>query len=114
MSEIRIPPIGTLTDRVQLKRKVTSSEDEGGAVAVYSPIATVWARVRQLGARQAFESDARGQSISHSVVMRFRTDLKAGDRISYRGGDLTIETSNDISGRRAYLACQCSELAVTG
>jgi SPP1 family predicted phage head-tail adaptor len=112
--ETRIPPIGTLTDRIQLKRKMTTSEDEGGEVALFTPVATVWARVRQLGARQGLESDGRGQTISHSVVMRFRTDLKAGDRIVYRGGELEIEAVGDINGRRAYVGCQCSQRVVTG
>lgn len=113
MSEA-IPPLGTLTDRVTLKRKITSSEPEGGEVAGYSALSTVWARVRQLSARSAYAQDARGRSISHSVVLRFRTDLKPGDRIVYRGRDLEIEGLADINGRRAYLGCQCSERAVTG
>lgn len=81
---------------------------------LYSPIATVWARVRQLSARQDFAADARGQNISHSVVLRFRTDLRPGDRVLYRGGTLEIESTSDINGRRAYLSCQCVERAVTG
>lgn len=114
MSDTRIPPIGTLTDRIQLLRKMSTSEPEGGEVAMYSPIATVWARVRQLTARQAFAEDARGQNVSHSVVIRFRPDLKAGDRVTYRGRTLEIETVTDLNGRRAYLALQCSERVVTG
>lgn len=114
MREAVIPPLGTLTDRVQLRRKVATSEDEGGTLAVYSPLATVWARVRQLSARQGFAEDARGQTITHSVVMRFRTDLKPGDRVLYRGRDLDIEALGDVNGRRAYLGCQCVERAVTG
>jgi SPP1 family predicted phage head-tail adaptor len=113
MSE-RIPPLGTLTDRVTLQRKITTSEPEGGEVAVYSTLSTVWARVRQLSARSSVAEDARGQSISHSVVIRFRTDLKPGDRIVYRGRNLEIAGLADINGRRAYLSCQCSERAVTG
>lgn len=114
MSDTRIPPIGTLSDRVQLLRKMTTSESEGGAVAVYSPIATVWARVRQLTARQAFADDARGQMVSHAVVLRFRTDLKAGDRVVYRGRILEIEGVADINGRQAYVSLQCAERVVTG
>ena len=113
MSEA-VPPLGTLTDRVTLQRKIVSDEPEGGAVAVYSTLSTVWARVRQLSARSAYAEDARGQSISHAVVMRFRTDLKPGDRIVYRGRTLEIAALTDINGRRAYLSCQCSERAVTG
>jgi SPP1 family predicted phage head-tail adaptor len=108
------PPLGTLTDRVQLQRKTTTDEPEGGEVAVFTAIATVWARVRQLSARKAYADDARGQSITHIVVMRFRTDLKPGDRIVYRGRALEIEALADINGRRAYLSCQCAERAVTG
>jgi SPP1 family predicted phage head-tail adaptor len=114
VSDTRIPPIGTLTDRVQLRRRITTDEAEGGEVALFSPIATVWARVRQLGARQEFASDARGQSTSHVVVMRYRTDLKAGDRILYRGAVLEIAAANDMNGRRAYLSCPCTERVVTG
>lgn len=113
MSE-RIPPLGTLTDRVTLQSKVTSSEPEGGEVVVYATLATVWARVRQLSARSAYAEDARGQTISHAVVIRFRTDLKPGDRIIYRGRNLEVAALADINGRRAYLSCQCSERAVTG
>lgn len=109
-----IPPLGTLTDRVTLKRKIMSSEPEGGEVALYTTLATVWARVRQLSARAAYADDARGQTISHSVVMRFRTDLVPGDRLVYRGRELEIASLADINGRRAYLSCQCSERAVTG
>jgi SPP1 family predicted phage head-tail adaptor len=108
------PSIGTLTDRVQLVRRMTSDEDEGGEIAVFVPIATVWARVRPLGTRAAFEADARGQAISHSVVMRFRTDLKAGDRVIYRGLVLEVMSADDLNGRRAYLSCRCSERVVTG
>ena len=113
MSET-IPPLGTLTDRVQLKRRVATHEDEGGELAVFSPIATVWARVRELTARPLLEGDARGQAITHSVVLRFRNDLKPGDRIAYRGGDLDIAAAGDLNGRRAYLSCQCTARAVTG
>jgi SPP1 family predicted phage head-tail adaptor len=108
------PRLGTLTDRIVLKRKVTTDEDEGGETAVYSTLATVWARVRALGTRQSFEADARGQSVSHAVVMRYRTDLKAGDRIVSRGRDLEVLGTSDLNGRRAYLSCQCSERVVTG
>ena len=108
------PPLGTLTDRIVLKRKITTDEDEGGETVAYSTLATVWARVRSLGTRQSLESDARGQSVSHSVVMRFRQDLKAGDRIVYRGHDLEVLGTADLNGRRAYLSCQCAERVVTG
>jgi SPP1 family predicted phage head-tail adaptor len=114
VSAERLPPLGTLTDRVELQRRSASAEDEGGASAVFTPLATVWARGRALGTRAAFEADARGQAISHSVVVRFRTDLGPGDRVMYRGLVLEVMSAADLNGRRAYLSCRCVERAVTG
>lgn len=112
--EVGVPPIGTLTDRVQLKHRLTTDESEGGELVVFTPGAFLWARVRALGARQATEADGRGQRITHSVVTRFRTDLKPGDRITYRGREFDVTAADDLNGRRAYLSCQCVERAVTG
>jgi SPP1 family predicted phage head-tail adaptor len=110
----RIPALGTLTDRVQLQRRVVTGEDEGGTSAIFGPLANVWARVTALSARAAIESDGRGQGISHSVVIRFRTDLKPGDRVLYRGAVLEVAAACDLNGRRAYLSCQCTQRVVTG
>lgn len=108
------PPIGTLTDRVELKTRVTTTEDEGGEVALFTPLATVWARVRMLTARQTAEGEARGSTLTHSVVIRYRSDFGPGDRVTYRGRDLEVTSASDLNGGKAYLSCQCSERAVTG
>jgi len=104
---------GLLTERVHLQRKAMSAEDEGGHAVVYTPIATVWARVRPLTVRQSFAEDARGQLASHAVVLRFRTDLRPGDRFVWRDTVLDIEAVADLDGRRAYVSCQCSTKTVS-
>lgn len=113
MSE-KIPAVGTLTDRVQLLRKTMVPEPEGGHATVYVPMATVWARVRSLAGRMAIVADARAANVSHSVVLRFRADVASGDRVIYRGRNLEIVSAADMNGRRAYLACQCTEARTAG
>lgn len=110
----RIPPIGTLTDRVQLKRRESVAETGGGHSRLYVPVASLWARVRSLNGRQGTNADGRAVAISHSVVMRFRPDVAPGDRIVYRGRALDVVSAADLNGRRAYLSCACSETSVTG
>lgn len=107
-------PIGGLTDRVTLKRRIDSAESEGGIGTAYLTVGTVWARVRSLSARAMLAADARTQEISHAVVLRRRNDLKPGDRLSWRGLDLTIRRIAPLDVDRAYIVCACSELAVTG
>ena len=114
MIERVAPPLGTLTDRVQLKRREMTGEGEGGHLVAFIPVATVWARVRTISARAGSDGDGRAVTISHAVVLRHRTDLKPGDRLMYRGRALDIVSAADLNGRRAYLSCMCSEAAVTG
>lgn len=113
MSEA-LPAIGMLTERIELRRRVVTDEAEGGSTALYATLATVWARVRQLGARADMLSDGRGQTITHAVVLRHRNDLRAGDRIAWRGRTLEVLAAADLDGRRVFLSCQCSERVVTG
>lgn len=109
-----MPPIGTLTDRVHLKKRVVTGEDEGGHVALFVALTSVSARVRSLSGRQGVSADGRGVSVSHVVELRFRLDLSPGDRVVYRGRNLEVLSAADLNGRRAYLSCLCSETSFTG
>lgn len=108
------PPLGSLTDRVSLFKRDVSAEPEGGEITTYVPLATVWARVRALSARPAATADGRAVSITHSAVLRYRTDLAPGDRLVHAGRNLEVIGAADLNGRRAYLSCTLSETAVTG
>lgn len=110
----RTPRIGTLRDRVQLQTKAMTAEADGGHQAVYVPLATVWARVHTRPAGLRAQGDARTARATHSVVMRHRNDLTAGDRVLYRGRALEILSSDDLNGARAFTSCACIETSVAG
>ena len=114
MSDPVVPPIGTLTDRVQLLRRDMTAEDGGGHLTLYVPMAKVWSLVRPISGRAGQAADGRAVPISHMAVMRFLSDVRPGDRLLYRGRRLEVVTAGDLSGRRAYLSCACSEMQVTG
>lgn len=109
-----IPPVGTLRDRVQLFSRQTTSDAGGGHETAYVPLASVWARVTHRSDRHLAYGDGRAEAASHIVVIRFRADLKVGDRIVYRGRKLAVRSAEDINGRRAYLSCLCKETTVVG
>jgi len=114
LPDTRTPPLGALRDRVQIRRRDMADDGEGGFAVSYFPLATVWARVRQLAGRPASLADGRVSSITHSVVLRFRTDISPGDRLVFEGRNLEVVSAGDLNGRRAYLSCTCSEAVVTG
>ena len=111
---VAVPPIGTLTDRVQLKKREMVAEIGGGHATLFVPVASLWARVRSLKGRQGVSADGRDVAVSHSVVLRFRRDVSPGDRIVYRGRNFEVVSAADLNGRRAYLSCTCSETSFTG
>ncbi len=111
---VRVPPIGTLTDRVQLKRREMTGELAGGHATLFVPVTNLWARVRSLSAREGLGADGRNVTVSHAVVLRFRKDVSPGDRLVYRGRNLEVVSAADLDGRRAYLSCTCSETGWTG
>lgn len=112
MSEL--PQIGGLTDRVQLQRRTETAEDEGGHAVIFVPMGMLWARVKAFGGGRGVAADARGVAATHTVVIRHRTGVFAGDRFVYRGRHLEVLGAEDISGRRRFLACRCVERQVTG
>lgn len=108
------PGPGALRDRVEIRRRITTDEDEGGEAALFVPVATVWARVRALTARPGEAIGGRAVSITHSVVLRYRADIAPGDRLVARGQNLEVIGAADLNGRRAWLGCTCTQTAVTG
>ena len=113
MSE-KLPAIGLLRDRIAFARKEMAAEPEGGHGVVYMPVATLWGRVRALSSRRQIEADGRGVTITHMVTLRYRADIRPGDRLTARGRHLFVERAEDIDGRRAFIACACSQTLTTG
>ncbi len=108
------PSLGSLRERVELQSKTQTIDSAGGHQNTFVSLATVWAQVTSLAGSMTGFGDARAAKITHSVVLRFRSDLKPGDRIIYRTAVLEIVSAEDLNGRRAYLRCTCSQTSVTG
>ena len=106
--------LGSLTDRVSLQRRVDTSEIEGGVTHMFMTVSSLWARVRTLSARLAMAGDGRTAEASHSVVVRFRTDVVVGDRFGWRGRWLEVVGVADMDGRRTWLSCTCQERGMAG
>lgn len=109
-----VPRIGHLRDRVALFRKDVTAEPEGGHMTVFVPLATVWARVHARPASLAAFAEARGVTATHVVVMRFRSDIGAGDRMTFQGRALDVLSVEDFNGKRAFVTCACAERSVVG
>lgn len=107
MSGAKVPALGTLRDRVQLLRRVTTPDGAGGEEIAFVPMATVWARVTARNPALTTHGAGPAAQSTHSVVLRYRTDLTPGDRLTYRGQSLDVIAADDLNGRKAYLSVAC-------
>jgi len=114
LSSRDFPNLGSLNERIELQSKVQTIDAVGGHVQSFNSLATVWARVVSGNGSFTEIADARSARISHTITIRFRSDINSGDRVIYRSEPLEIIFTSDLNGRKAYLVLKCSQIQATG
>jgi SPP1 family predicted phage head-tail adaptor len=72
---------GRLKTRLVLQAPGETADGQGGVVRDYTPVATVWAAVTPLAARDSVEADAPGMTQRVRIVLRDEFDLTPGHRL---------------------------------
>jgi len=74
----------TLRHRVKLQEVVCSADTKGaGSTETWLEIAKVWASITPISALERVESNARQETITHEITMRYKSQLTSADRIVY-------------------------------
>ena len=97
---------GLLTELIELQRETHSVDDYGTAVLSWTPYAFPRAQVVKIGAKEFIE--AAGAITKPAVVfrVRYRQDVKIGDRVSYDERAYSVIETREL-GRREGLELQC-------
>jgi SPP1 family predicted phage head-tail adaptor len=102
---------GDLRHRVIVKQKATQTPNAvGEPQTTWSTLATVWAKVAPLSAREAERAKSVGEMVSHTVELRYRSDITAGMKITHRTRDLYINGVMDVDEAKVKLMLYCSEV----
>ncbi len=101
--------IGELRQRIVIEQPERIGDGGGGAVESWTELSEVWARLRPLSGVERTEADAIGGSVSHEVVMRYRSDV--GPELRMRIGNrlFDIRVAFDIDERHRFLRCLLEE-----
>lgn len=102
---------GRLRHRVTIQRKVGSQNPNTGAITyTWVDVATVWAEVAPLSAREFVASQAMPSEVSTRITIRHRDDVTAQCRALHRGKVFNIHgvLADQVSGLE-YLTLPCSE-----
>ena len=77
---------GKLRHKVLIQYPLTTQDPNTGAMIVeWTDVASVWASVEPLSAREFIAAGAEQSEVSGKVIMRRRDDINATMRIVYRG-----------------------------
>lgn len=76
---------GDLRHRVLIQQQVTTRDDDGVSHTTWADVATVWAAVEPLSAREFIQSGQTQVAVTARITIRYRAGLQASMRILHRG-----------------------------
>lgn len=103
--------IGELRERVTLQTKTRTRDAMGGYAETWADTATVWALVRPMSGRERAQAGQQQAAANYLVVMRYRSDVLAGQRLLWRDTPLNIRFIADRGPRAEFLELE-AELGV--
>lgn len=100
---------GQLSVRLDLEMRADASDGQGGIVAGFAPVTSLWARIEHVSVSEEERADAEMFTVTHRIWIRFREDIAAGMRFCKGARIFTIRAFHDPDETRRYLVCRCAE-----
>lgn len=94
---------GELDQRVTISRETLAADGIGGATVTLATVATVWAKVVAKSGRERMAADRLDAEAGYLFVIRWRSDVREADRITWGGVDYNIRAIRQDGGRKLYL-----------
>ena len=66
---------GALNRRITLQQRGTAQDTAGEPSAIWTAVATVWANVEPLNARELMAAEAVQSSVSHTITIRYQAQF---------------------------------------
>ena len=101
---------GRLNKRITIQTPTDSRGATGAVTTSWATAATVWAAVEPLNAKTVEIGKSFADTVSHKVIIRYRSGVAARQRISW--GSRTFQVDGVINPREAKedLELYCTEL----
>lgn len=105
---------GTLRKRVQIQQRATTQDTFGGQSTTWTTIATVWAEIETLTARELLAAQAVNVDVSHTITVRYQSlfaqpKTVAAYRALYNGRIFNIHGMDNQEERNRTVVLTASE-----
>ena len=101
--------IGKLRHRLELQSAADSTDSYGQPTRTWATYATVWGSVEPVTASEAPLADQLQGAITHSVTLRFTSDLEVGHRIKFGSRYLNVRGVRNVEERGISLQVDAEE-----
>jgi len=103
------PGIGRLRHRARLQAPTGNADGGGGTAAGWADVATVWAALAPLAARERLQAEQVAARATHRATIRWRAGVTAAMRLVVQGRVFAVRGVADPDGRRRRLEILCEE-----
>jgi SPP1 family predicted phage head-tail adaptor len=100
---------GMLQNRVVIQRMTLTPDGHGGGHQTWALLGNTWAYIIPASGWETLKSMQLETPITHTIYMRYRTDIKARDRIIHRGRVFNIRSIIDIEEEKTFLEIKAEE-----
>jgi len=76
--------IADYNKRIVLQKPRVARTAQGGYTTTWSTVDTVWARILPVSAKESRETDKETMTISHTVSIRYRRDIRPTWRLNFK------------------------------
>ncbi len=102
---------GAMTARLALEAQVSEPDGQGGARVAWAEVAAMWARIEPVSSVAGEHAAAETGTITHRIWIRFRSDIRAGQRLRKGMRLFAVKLVQDPDETGRYLTCLCEEEA---
>ncbi len=103
------PQIGQLRERLALEKPVSVSDGAGGVTTTWTLTATLWAHMAPSGGNESQIADHLDGVVTHTVTMRYRDDIRNGDRLRLGPRIFRVLAAHDADETGRFLICRVEE-----
>lgn len=100
---------GALRSELSLQACTTTPDGMGGHTQTWTEMATVFARIEPVSAGSLYGPDQTVETVTHRVMLRWRSGVAAGQRFVRQGRVFDIVTVHDPDDSGRYLVCRARE-----
>ncbi len=100
---------GNLRIQLSLQDPIETPDGSGGFVTTWTERALVWAALEPATPRLEAWGQRQISEAAHRITMRFRSDVRSGQRLASAIKTYRIELVSDLDSTSRYLVCQARE-----